>query len=204
MDIFRTAQWERPTRPAVPTGPFRASSATPNGQRTATRIEHRRSLPPPPTTNRLSLIESGNVPPDRRRDYMTRNTLHRDGVSSLPLPEGYEQRTTQQGQVYFLHTQTGVSTWHDPRIPRQLSHINGDDLGQLPPGWEMRTTSTGRVYYVDHSSRTTQFTDPRIRQYIDRLQIRRNGKISLVYSHFVFAFASYAFDIQNRQVSTPG
>lgn len=29
-----------------------------------------------------------------------------------------EQRTTVQGQVYFLHTQTGVSTWHDPRIPR--------------------------------------------------------------------------------------
>lgn len=29
-----------------------------------------------------------------------------------------EQRTTQQGQVYFLHTRTGVSTWHDPRVPR--------------------------------------------------------------------------------------
>lgn len=25
-----------------------------------------------------------------------------------------------QGQVYFLHTQTGVSTWHDPRIPRYV------------------------------------------------------------------------------------
>lgn len=31
-----------------------------------------------------------------------------------------EQRTTQQGQVYFLHTQTGVSTWHDPRVPRYV------------------------------------------------------------------------------------
>lgn len=34
-----------------------------------------------------------------------------------------EQRTTQQGQVYFLHTQTGVSTWHDPRVPRYLLHL---------------------------------------------------------------------------------
>lgn len=33
-----------------------------------------------------------------------------------------EQRTTQQGQVYFLHTQTGVSTWHDPRVPRYILH----------------------------------------------------------------------------------
>uniref|UniRef100_A0A8C0KNP9 HECT-type E3 ubiquitin transferase n=1 Tax=Canis lupus dingo TaxID=286419 RepID=A0A8C0KNP9_CANLU len=40
------------------------------------------------------------------------------GHQSPELPEGYEQRTTVQGQVYFLHTQTGVSTWHDPRIPR--------------------------------------------------------------------------------------
>lgn len=31
-----------------------------------------------------------------------------------------EQRTTQQGQVYFLHTRTGVSTWHDPRVPRSV------------------------------------------------------------------------------------
>lgn len=34
-----------------------------------------------------------------------------------------EQRTTQQGQVYFLHTQTGVSTWHDPRVPRYVIGI---------------------------------------------------------------------------------
>lgn len=27
-----------------------------------------------------------------------------------------EQRTTAQGQVYFIHRSTGVSTWHDPRF----------------------------------------------------------------------------------------
>ncbi|MEE6507142.1 hypothetical protein FKM82_007974, partial [Ascaphus truei] len=78
------------------------------------------------------------------------------------LPEGLEQRTTQQGQVYFLHTQTGVSTWHDPRVPRDLSNVNCEELGPLPPGWEIRNTATGRVYFVDHNNRTTQFTDPRL------------------------------------------
>ncbi|KAG7281185.1 hypothetical protein CRUP_032888, partial [Coryphaenoides rupestris] len=63
------------------------------------------------------------------------------GHQSPDLPEGYEQRTTVQGQVYFLHTQTGVSTWHDPRIP---------------------STVSGRIYFVDHNNRTTQFTDPRL------------------------------------------
>lgn len=61
-----------------------------------------------------------------------------------------------------MHTQTGVSTWHDPRIPRDLNSVNCDELGPLPPGWEVRSTVSGRIYFVDHNNRTTQFTDPRL------------------------------------------
>lgn len=43
-----------------------------------------------------------------------------EGLKKLLLLLLTEQRTTVQGQVYFLHTQTGVSTWHDPRIPRYV------------------------------------------------------------------------------------
>ncbi|EDW61048.1 E3 ubiquitin-protein ligase Smurf1 [Drosophila virilis] len=82
----------------------------------------------------------------------------------LDLPPGYEMRTTQQGQVYFYHILTGVSTWHDPRIPRDLDtqHLTLDEIGALPSGWEQRKTASGRVYFVDHNNRTTQFTDPRL------------------------------------------
>uniref|UniRef100_A0A8C0Y6T7 E3 ubiquitin-protein ligase n=1 Tax=Cyprinus carpio carpio TaxID=630221 RepID=A0A8C0Y6T7_CYPCA len=86
------------------------------------------------------------------------------GHQSPDLPEGYEQRTTVQGQVYFLHTQTGVSTWHDPRIPRDLNSVSCEELGPLPPGWEIRSTVSGRIYFVDHNNRTTQFTDPSVTQ----------------------------------------
>jgi E3 ubiquitin ligase SMURF1/2 len=70
---------------------------------------------------------------------------------------------------------TGVSTWHDPRIPRDVelavilregdadARDESEILGALPPGWERRETSTGRPYFVDHSTRTTQFTDPRLK-----------------------------------------
>ncbi|XP_067162102.1 E3 ubiquitin-protein ligase SMURF1 isoform X7 [Apteryx mantelli] len=99
--------------------------------------------------------------PDVRGHVQTpQNRPH--GHQSPDLPEGYEQRTTVQGQVYFLHTQTGVSTWHDPRIPRDLNSVNCDELGPLPPGWEVRSTVSGRIYFVDHNNRTTQFTDPRL------------------------------------------
>uniref|UniRef100_A0A8C5CCQ1 HECT-type E3 ubiquitin transferase n=1 Tax=Gadus morhua TaxID=8049 RepID=A0A8C5CCQ1_GADMO len=109
----------------------------------------------PPTEQRA---QERRVRSQRHRNYMSRTHLH----APPDLPEGYEQRTTQQGQVYFLHTQTGVSTWHDPRVPRDLSNVNCEELGPLPPGWEIRNTATGRVYFVDHNNRTTQFTDPRL------------------------------------------
>nr|CAD7266280.1 unnamed protein product [Timema shepardi] len=115
----------------------------------------------------------------RRRSGRQRNSVQHNGVArsahprqqhlSQPgdLPQGYELRTTQQGQVYFYHIPTGVSTWHDPRIPRDLLPANCpnsvlSELGPLPPGWEMRQTISGRIYYVDHNNRTTQFTDPRL------------------------------------------
>lgn len=73
-------------------------------------------------------------------------------------------RTTQQGQVYFFHIPTGVSTWHDPRIPRDFDtqNLTVEQLGALPSGWEQRKTASGRDYFVNHNNRTTQFTDPRL------------------------------------------
>uniref|UniRef100_A0A8D2G427 E3 ubiquitin-protein ligase SMURF2 n=1 Tax=Theropithecus gelada TaxID=9565 RepID=A0A8D2G427_THEGE len=152
--ITRTTQWERPTRPASEYSspgrplscfvdentPISGTNGATCGQSSDPRLAERR------------------VRSQRHRNYMSRTHLH----TPPDLPEGYEQRTTQQGQVYFLHTQTGVSTWHDPRVPRDLSNINCEELGPLPPGWEIRNTATGRVYFVDHNNRTTQFTDPRL------------------------------------------
>lgn len=120
--------------------------------------------PPPPSPPPASSPQADAPQPNarrrstRHRNYMARNTLHR----AADLPEGYEVRTTQQGQVYFYHVGTGVSTWHDPRVPRDLPSGDLEALGPLPRGWEVRFTATGRQYYVDHNNRTTQFTDPRL------------------------------------------
>lgn len=38
-----------------------------------------------------------------------------DTVAHFYLLNFTEQRVTPQGQVYFIHRATGVSTWHDPR-----------------------------------------------------------------------------------------
>uniref|UniRef100_A0A336MMQ5 E3 ubiquitin-protein ligase SMURF1 n=1 Tax=Culicoides sonorensis TaxID=179676 RepID=A0A336MMQ5_CULSO len=99
---------------------------------------------------------------------------------AVGLPPGYEMRTTQQGQVYFYHIQSGVSTWHDPRIPRDLDtqSIPTDQLGPLPAGWEQRKTQSGRIYYVDHNNRTTQFTDPRLNPQVLVMLKRSMGQVA--------------------------
>ncbi|CAM9917416.1 E3 ubiquitin-protein ligase SMURF2 isoform X1 [Lethenteron reissneri] len=159
--VTRTAQWERPTRPAAECGgpgcvapgqegtPLRAGQGADGRATTAGEPAAAPAAPGSPELGARS---------QRHRNFLSRTHLHQPP----DLPEGYEQRTTQQGQIYFLHTQTGVSTWHDPRVPRDLSHVNCEDLGPLPAGWETRSTATGRVYFVDHNNRTTQFTDPRL------------------------------------------
>ena len=92
-----------------------------------------------------------------------------------------EMRTTAQGQVYFYHIPTKVSTWHDPRIPRDfdLQNVSMETLGPLPPGWEQRKTASGRVYFVDHNNRTTQFTDPRLNGQVLNM-IRKSQQPSVV------------------------
>lgn len=166
--ITRTTQWERPTRPA---SECMRNSITVNTSQASQSTSNRTS-----NNNNTSTSNNNEEPPlprrrsTRHRNYLNRSQLH----NAVALPEGYEQRTTQQGQVYFLHTRTGVSTWHDPRVPRDLSNddIREEDLGRLPTGWEVRHTGNGRVYFVDHNSRTTQFTDPRLSANIRLLQHR--------------------------------
>ncbi len=127
----------------------------------------------------------------RHRNYLARNQLHQAVLSAMstsnsngsevnletssaspplpPMPDGYQMRTTDQGQVYFVHPESSATSWIDPRVPKELlhlndrSHLNLDQLvGPLGSGWEVRHTGAGRRYYVDHLKRTTQFTDPRL------------------------------------------
>ncbi|XP_041362701.1 E3 ubiquitin-protein ligase SMURF2-like [Gigantopelta aegis] len=170
--LTRTTQWERPTRPAtevrrpVSVVNPETDAAVPNGVRTPTSANSPNSSSSTTTSPDDSNNNSStNILFVRRRSTRHRNYLSRDQLhNAVSLPDGYEQRTTQQGQVYFLHTRTGVSTWHDPRVPRDICNLNlGDeDLGPMLQGWELRRTGNGRVYFVDHRNRTTQFTDPRL------------------------------------------
>ncbi|XP_025829571.1 E3 ubiquitin-protein ligase SMURF2 [Agrilus planipennis] len=137
---------------------------------------------------------------------MTPSTAYTAHNSKLDLPPGYELRTTQQGQVYFYHIPTGVSTWHDPRIPKDLAPLglSLDSLGPLPPGWEMRQTASGRVYFVDHNNRTTQFTDPRLNAQILANILRKNHPPIIVTTTTATATTSTTTTVAQITPSTSG
>jgi len=154
---LRTTQWDRPTRPASEIGCIAnnlfSEDASPAPPISAPLVTPTTPMVPPPNPSPLT------VPPTTKARFLARTVLHQPP----DLPEGYEMRTTAQGQIYFHHLGTGVSSWHDPRLPRDGENlVEGVELGTLPPGWEKRETSSGRNYFVDHHNRTTQFTDPRL------------------------------------------
>ncbi|KAJ9576983.1 hypothetical protein L9F63_006420, partial [Diploptera punctata] len=54
-------------------------------------------------------------------------------TSSLgPLPDGWEQATTQEGEVYFINHQTRTTSWFDPRIPQPSTTACGPALPSQP------------------------------------------------------------------------
>eukprot|EP00092_Neocalanus_flemingeri_P007377 GFUD01007965.1.p1 GENE.GFUD01007965.1~~GFUD01007965.1.p1 ORF type:complete len:951 (+),score=202.95 GFUD01007965.1:231-3083(+) len=156
---LRTTQWERPTRPASEISCLAQNVFSDDASPALPPSTVTTGAPSTPLAAPSTPSPSMGAPPTTKARFLARTVLHQPP----DLPAGYEMRTTAQGQIYFHHLGSGVSSWHDPRLPRDGENlVEGLELGSLPPGWEKRETSSGRSYYVDHHNRTTQFTDPRL------------------------------------------
>ncbi|XP_020711642.2 transcriptional coactivator YAP1 isoform X2 [Athalia rosae] len=101
-----------------------------------------------------------------------------------PLPPGWEQARTPEGQVYFLNHMTRTTTWEDPRKTAAAASVAAvaaavesgtknssaatSSLGPLPDGWEQARTPEGEIYFINHQTRTTSWFDPRIPTHLQR------------------------------------
>ena len=127
----RSTQWERPTVAASETlqSP-RNHVIVQNGSSSTNTPTSGGSTPnnPPPLPQRNAGQSSGTPPrrpPTSSSNLLSQQQQNRSGrrsndqnrnlKNSSDLPAGYEMKITDQGQIYFLHVPTGVSTWHDPR-----------------------------------------------------------------------------------------
>ncbi|XP_021947210.1 transcriptional coactivator YAP1 isoform X2 [Folsomia candida] len=117
-----------------------------------------------------------------------------NNLSDDPLPPGWEQACTPEGQIYFINHITRSTTWEDPRkaqtqqilaaigngtgsLSSQANHSGnviqavGSAVGPLPEGWEQAITPEGEIYFIDHMNRTTSWFDPRIPMHLQRPQV---------------------------------
>ncbi|XP_033207399.1 transcriptional coactivator YAP1-like [Belonocnema kinseyi] len=51
-----------------------------------------------------------------------------------PLPDGWEQARTSEGEIYFINHQTRTTSWFDPRIPSHLQRAPTSGA-MLPQNW---------------------------------------------------------------------
>jgi len=88
-----------------------------------------------------------------------------------PLPPGWEETRTQDGQLYYMNHITKSTQWEDPRITlinsgqdqnNHIAQVGGGTNGPLPSGWEQGVTNEGEIYFIDHRTHRTQWHDPRI------------------------------------------
>ena len=86
-----------------------------------------------------------------------------------PLPEGWESaRSESTGEVYYVNTASGESTYDDPRQGSSdyTYYENGvhygDDAedGPLPLGWNVATSDAGMVYYWHDETGETTYDRP--------------------------------------------
>ncbi|XP_026759278.1 transcriptional coactivator YAP1-A isoform X1 [Galleria mellonella] len=52
-----------------------------------------------------------------------------------PLPEGWEQASTPEGETYFINHASRTTSWFDPRIPQHLQRTPAANAGAAGGGW---------------------------------------------------------------------
>lgn len=86
-------------------------------------------------------------------------------VSLLPLPEGWEERQTPDGQIYYIDHMTQCTTWIDPRPSHYAAFQSFCATLTLPPGFEQSCDARGNIYFIDHNLKQTCWDDPRPNYY---------------------------------------
>jgi len=92
-----------------------------------------------------------------------------------PLPPGWEETRTAEGQLYYMNHITKTTQWEDPRaqimqqrnieqqqIQPSQQQMESARLGPLPPGWEQGETQEGEIYFINHHEKKTSWFDPRV------------------------------------------
>ncbi|KAL3848233.1 hypothetical protein ACJMK2_019104 [Sinanodonta woodiana] len=78
-------------------------------------------------------VSSQAPPPSPQSSGLPSHHLANVSIQNLgPLPPGWEQATTPEGEIYFINHVERTTSWFDPRLPPQMLRP-GMRIQQLPP-----------------------------------------------------------------------
>lgn len=76
-----------------------------------------------------------------------------------PLPAGWREETTDDGEVYYSNIYTDETQWDRPTSPARKPPPKSTPA-RLPPGWREETTEDGQVYYENVAKGETSWDRP--------------------------------------------
>jgi hypothetical protein len=76
-----------------------------------------------------------------------------------PLPQGWLELTSDEGEVYYFHDASGTTQWERPRLPGLPVLLTAP----LPPGWSAAVDAeTGEPYYFHPATGESQWEKPEL------------------------------------------
>ena len=131
--ITKTTQWEDP-RIQIQQQISRErqnNSVSMNVQRISPQPQNQQvsQTVPPPNINQLQGPQTAAV----------QSAIAADRQNLGPLPEGWEQSVTPEGETYFINHAAKETSWFDPRIPIQNQSVPIRNQNQVPlPGQQQQ------------------------------------------------------------------
>ncbi|XP_073991858.1 transcriptional coactivator yki isoform X1 [Rhodnius prolixus] len=95
-----------------------------------------------------------------------------------PLPDGWEQATTAEGEIYFINHQTKTTSWFDPRIPVHLQRAPST-TGALPSWLQPVVTQSQTLQATQQKLRLQSLQMERERLKIRQQEIMRQQELML-------------------------
>ncbi|KAH3806701.1 transcriptional coactivator YAP1-like isoform X7 [Dreissena polymorpha] len=87
--------------------------------------------------NIQNAVSMGTSTPPQVSPNVSLQNLHLQGIQNIPLPEGWEQANTPEGEVYYINHNDRTTSWFDPRLPMHMQRLNvraQPNLGQMMGG----------------------------------------------------------------------
>jgi len=94
------------------------------------------------------------------------------GLQPGPLPQGWEQSVTPEGEVYFIHHVTKRTTWYDPRIPIHAQQVPLKQGQESALSQAQKLQQERRLRRLENERRVLQQKRAEINQFISRQQER--------------------------------